>query len=324
MIDQMRRMMRLALAACLLVLTTGVGCDRQPAPLNTTASAQAKNAYEPVAPIDAASIPARPEFVSVAPDVERGEVSLRSTTGKPMKLWVYLPTATRPRLDRSLPAVLIAPAGSNCISGMRLSEGEENEHVPWVKAGFAVIAYELDGPLEGRNLADGVRAFIAARGGLANAAAALDYATARLPEVDPAKVVAVGHSSAATVALLVARVDPRVRAVVAFAPRADVAQPINEQMMKSLENVIPGSNQVIHDISPVNFIDDLAKPTMLFVAQDDENINPAAVTKLAEQLRAKGRSPQLIVVPSGGHYEPMIAQGIATAIEWTKRELTAR
>ena len=59
-------------------------------------------------------------------------------------MYLYLPPGEH--APKSLPCVLIAPAGSTLLAGMGLGEGDEPEHIPYVKAGCAVLSYELDGP----------------------------------------------------------------------------------------------------------------------------------------------------------------------------------
>ncbi len=59
------------------------------------------------------------------------------------KLWLYLPEGQHD--PQSLPCVLIAGAGSNLVTGMELTDGDRPEHLPYARAGMAVLAYELDG-----------------------------------------------------------------------------------------------------------------------------------------------------------------------------------
>ena len=63
-----------------------------------------------------------------------------------MTVWAYLPDGAHDR--RSLPCVIVAPAGSIIISGMELGDGDRAEHFPYEAAGYAVLAYSLDGYVE--------------------------------------------------------------------------------------------------------------------------------------------------------------------------------
>jgi hypothetical protein len=58
-------------------------------------------------------------------------------------MWLYLPE--RQSDTQSLPCVLTAPAGTPLVTGMDLGDGDVPEHLPYVRAGFAVLAYDLDG-----------------------------------------------------------------------------------------------------------------------------------------------------------------------------------
>ena len=63
------------------------------------------------------------------------------------KLWLYLPSGDH--ADQSLPCLLITAGGSSLLKGIHLSEYARAEQLPYVRAGFAVVAYELDGALPG-------------------------------------------------------------------------------------------------------------------------------------------------------------------------------
>ena len=73
----------------------------------------------------------------------RGQATGQGQSGHGGKLWLYLPSGEH--APGSLPCILITAAGSNLISGMGLGDGDRPEHLPMFLAGFAVLAYELDG-----------------------------------------------------------------------------------------------------------------------------------------------------------------------------------
>lgn len=60
------------------------------------------------------------------------------------ELWVHEPVSPSPTREK-YPVVLIAPAGSNLLTGMHLSAHDRSEHLPWVREGYLVVAYELRG-----------------------------------------------------------------------------------------------------------------------------------------------------------------------------------
>src|SRR5262249_52342047 len=127
--------------------------------------------------------------------------------GRPMQVWAYVPKHTP---GQKLPCVLVAPAGSPLILGMELGEGDQAEHFPYARVGFVVVSYEIDGHLADRNKASdreviaAITAFKDAKAGVLNARVALDFALDKFPEIDPEQIYVAGHSSAATLALLVA------------------------------------------------------------------------------------------------------------------------
>jgi dienelactone hydrolase len=285
-------------------------------------------------PIDLgpAPLPDLPPGRPFAPGVTLHEVTfgppwhVGAQPGHSGKLWVYLPAGDAPA--KSLPCVLIAGAGSNLITGMDLSAGDQAEHVPWARAGFAVVAYEIDGAVPGGlsgNVPESLLkmsagGFLKARAGVANAQHALDYVAAKLPQVDPSRILAVGHSSAGTLALLAAQSDPRIRAVVAFAPGRYETDPQMAAALRGSDREIPGISKVLTTFNPAapENLSRLGGPAFLFTAEDDGNVPASATRELAAALQGRGKSVTLEVVPAGGHYDAMIDPGIPRAIAWAK------
>ncbi len=236
------------------------------------------------------------------------------------KIWIYTPSGDH--APRSLPCVLITGAGSNLITGMKLGDGDRPEHLPYVRAGFAVVAFELDGmPADLRTASNQemnrcMRRFLDARAGLVNGQIALEYALAKVPEVDPARLTAAGHSSAATFALLFAENEPRLRSCIAFAPVADIAANFQREygaaMVASLR--IAGGGDFLGRYSPRTDEAKLDRPVFLFYAKDDQNA--PELDAFEARMRSAGRPITVATVPSGGHYDPMIRQGIPAAIGW--------
>lgn len=265
----------------------------------------------------------------IEPGVMLREVTLgppRTPIGTPPgfggKLWLYLPSGEH--APRSLPCVLITGAGSNLLTGMDLSDEDRPEHLPYVRAGFAVLAFELDGALPNRENSSSMERgqamirFLNARAGLVNAHIALEYALAKVPEVDPSRISAVGHSSAGTLAVLFAEHEPRLKACVAFAPAVDVEMRFGPGRVAQLSQA--GVGDLCVRYSPRQNEDKLQVPLLLFHARDDSNVPAADTEAFASDLQNKGKSVKLDLVDSGNHYDSMINEGIPHAIAWLNEQ----
>jgi dienelactone hydrolase len=234
------------------------------------------------------------------------------------KLWLYLPAGDH--AEHSLPCILITAAGSNLLKGMELDDADRAEQLPYVRAGFAVLAYELDGALaRGRDateaeMSQAMARFLAARAGLVNAHVALQFVRARVPQVDPRRIYAVGYSSAATAAMLFAEHEPAIRGCVAYAPAINLAKHFAADATRMLHDA--GFDDLVVRHAPISHESKLRCPIMLFHARDDGTLPVADTEASAERLKALGKSVTLVIVPSGGHYDSMIRAGIPRGIAW--------
>lgn len=250
----------------------------------------------------------------VEPGVRLHEVRI-APSGVSSKLWVYLPDTDS---KESLPCVLIAPAGARLYDGKSLGTGDRPEHLPYVRAGFVVVAYEVDGdPKVEQGLVAAARAFKNADAGLKNARAALDFISAKLPIVDSNRIYAAGHSSAATLSLLVAENESRIKGCVAYAPVCDVVARI-ERLVDTLSSSIPGFREFIERSSPDRNAAKLTCPLFLFHADDDSVVATEGIVRFAEVVRRTNPNVTLARVTRGDHYDSMLDEGIPKAIEWLK------
>lgn len=263
----------------------------------------------------------RPPVATLPEDgVHRYNITVGGTgPAVPMRLYLYLPIGRTAR--HSLPCVFIAPAGSRLFHGMRLTPDDMPEHLPYVHAGFAVCAYELSGPVPssaGSHISDQMfagpaQAFMRADGGVANGKVAIDYVLATVPEVDPDRLYAAGHSSAATVALDLAAADHRIRGVAAYAPVCDLQARL-ARAMGALERVAPGMTVFAADASPLRHAEDFTCPVYLFHADDDTNVPLEDNQAFADALQAAHKPARFVRVATGGHHDSMIDQGIPGGI----------
>jgi dienelactone hydrolase len=243
--------------------------------------------------------------------------------GRSGKLWLYLPEGDH--ATHSLACVLNTAAGTTLITGAHLTEAGRAEHLPYVRAGFAVLAFEMDGAIE-RELAQNrpafrkaVQAFAAAQGGLANARTALEFLDAKVPQVDPNRIAVAGHSSAGTEALLVAASEPRIKACVAYAPRADIESNFDQAQKEGLLKLVPEVNELFTQFNPIHQLDRVHCPVFLFHAQDDSVVPVALSRELAEKLENNGGNVTFVTVPFGEHYRSMLDHGIRRAIDWLQQ-----
>ena len=238
-------------------------------------------------------------------------------------LRVYLPAGRQPA--RSLPCVLITGAGTNMLTGGSLGDENLPEHLPYVRAGFAVIGFEQDGGVEDIRtigtlpMISAAMQFLRARAGLVNAHIALEYALTAVPEVDPARVASAGHSSAGSMAVLFAENEPRLKACAAYAPALDLADDFGPDTAREIRKA--GMGPLIDRFSPSNGIGTLRCPVYLFGAQDDDRVTIQELRTFTAAARARGKAVTLDEVPSGGHFQPMIDRGIPRAIVWLKQTL---
>jgi dienelactone hydrolase len=244
--------------------------------------------------------------------IQRGRV--------PMKVWTYLPE----KAAEKMPCVLVGPAGTHLIEGMKLAKGDQAEHLPYVRAGFVVIAFEIDGawtkdPPTDEEVIACAQAFQNARAGVANARTALDFALERIPAVDPERVYIAGHSLAATLALLVARSDPRIKGCAAYAPATDVPKRVGRNAIDALNSAIPGYVFFLTSISPSTRMEDLKCLVFLFQAKDDSNVHYGDTRSFVWALRKTNAQVTYVEVPRGGHYQSMIGEGIPKAIDWFQK-----
>jgi dienelactone hydrolase len=239
-----------------------------------------------------------------------------------MTVWLYLPDG--PHQPGSLPCVVIAPAGSTILSGMDLGDGDRAEHLPYVPAGYAVLSYSIDGYLNVDNpqnasdaqLARAGNAFVAARAGLDNAKAAIDWMLKNFPEVDPERLYAAGHSSAGTMALLLCENDPRFKACAAFAPRSNTEANVTPDQLPMLRRIVPGIDQIFSTFNPAKHAGEMKCPVLLFHAKDDSVVPYSETEAFAAALRSAGKRFTIAWVNSGNHYDPMIHRGISRAMEF--------
>ncbi len=308
-----RRLVALGLA---MALGGMAGC--QPNPSDSGAGGQGSVNWEEF-PAQQVAFPDLGAGRVIEPGVRFWEATLRPEGGLPMRVWYYRPESAKGKL----PLVMVPPAGSTLCAGMDLSDGDRKEHLPYVQAGFAVASFEIDGHVPNLDRANeaalfkGAREFRDARAGLANVRMTLYFLMAKAPNIDANRIYIAGHSSAATLALLAAEYDPRIKACAAYAPATDVPGRL-AAAISMLEEKLPGYRDFLRFSSPNTHPEKLKCPVFLFHARDDENVPASQTEQFAAQVRKTNSQVTLVLARRGGHYESMINEGIPKGIAWFK------
>jgi acetyl esterase/lipase len=233
-------------------------------------------------------------------------------------VWVYYPK-TLP--SEKIPCVLVAPAGSRLLDGKRVGDGDSPEHLPYVEAGFAVVSYDISGPLtedmSDEEVVAGISAFVKSDGGISDAREAIKLAIQKFSFIDSGRLFLAGHSSAATLALQVAQNAPKIKGCVAYAPIVNVEEWLSAETLDMLKET--GLGDLVRAQSPHLHGEKIGCPVFLFCAQDDDTVDHDSVRTYAEALKSAGKSVEYVEETTGGHYDGMIQVGIEKAIEWLKK-----
>ena len=132
----------------------------------------------------------------------------------------------------------------------------------------------------------------------------------KVPDVDPLQIYSAGHSSAATLSLLVASADQRIKGCAAFAPVTDVEGRIGKQLIQRFSVWIPGYEEFMKTSSPLTQIEALKCPVFLFHARDDTNVSVKESIRFVEAQNRTNPRVTFSEVPEGGHHNSMIREGI--------------
>jgi dipeptidyl aminopeptidase/acylaminoacyl peptidase len=142
-----------------------------------------------------------------------------------------------------------------------------------------------------------------------------------VPAIDANRIYTAGHSSAATLSLLVAENEPRVAACVAYAPCTDVRSRLTgNRLMRLMEPQFPGFGAFIDQTSPINGAARLRCPLFVFHSSDDKTLPIAQTTALVEEAKKVNPNVTFVRTDHGGHYNSMIKEGVPKAIEWLKTQ----
>lgn len=274
---------------------------------------------------DTADLPPRPQARQVDGGEEYDVLMPDAESSAETTVWVYLPAGKR--ASGSLPAVFIAPSGTNMLIGASLSEEDAVEHLPYVQAGFAVVAYSLWGAAADdatdEQVVEAMKQFRLSGGGLEDAQRALRFVLARFPEIDRKRLYLAGHASAGTAALHVAAAEPAFAGCAAYAPEPQIGEYQSRAVITVLEERVPGTRSFAETMSPMAYANKIKRPVFLFQAADDKRVTPAELDAFAKELRKTNSQVTLVRVPAGGHRDAMLKEGIPAGIAWLRQQAAA-
>ena len=249
----------------------------------------------------------------------------KNSAGMAMTMRIYMPPGQH--ADKSLPCVLVAPAGTNLMVGNALDAPDYHvETEPYALAGMVAVSYSLDGAVDFETATDSqfrqaYLKFRAACAGVVNGRNALEFALQKISEVDPQRIFCAGHSSAGTVSLLLAEHENRIRGCLAYCPAANVELRLKDLLKEPGVNVLlPQVAEFLKQSNPTTHLSKFQCPVFLFHARDDSNTPYADSEQFAERAKAAGINLTFSPTPSGGHYDSMAEEGIPRGIEWIQRQ----
>ena len=173
--------------------------------------------------------------------------------------------------------------------------------VNYAKAGYAIIAYDVDGAidtierinhtqsLDAREkliFIDLIKAYKASDAGVLNAKLAIDYAVARIPQIDPNAMYAAGTGSGGTISLMVAATDNRIKAAIVNSPFTNLPGKYSS-LMETVSKSVPGYKEFIDRSSPHNNIDKMTKPIFIFHDDNLTDISLEDTTNFVAAVKQK-------------------------------------
>jgi hypothetical protein len=245
----------------------------------------------------------------------------------PLKLNIFVPKGNH--AERSLPVMFEAPAGTPLLHGASIEVPHPStEYLPFTEAGMITVTYDIDGEMPGNvSPAAGIRfmnhlsmaysLFVDADAGVDNGKMAIDFVLARLPVADPDRLMTWGHSSAATLSLLLASKDFRISKCIAMAPITDLRPRLGEILQEpTMARVLPNFESYLVSGSPITHVQQLRCPVFIAHARNDDNA-PFEVTKTyVDSIRRAGGDVRFLELEREGHYKPLLDAGIPKALEW--------
>ncbi len=116
-----------------------------------------------------------------------------------------------------------------------------------------------------------------------------------------------GHSSSATLALLMASKEKRIAKCIALAPITDLNARLGDLLTdRSMSKAFPGLKEYLISGSPLTHVAELKCPVFLAHAKDDDNEPFQYSQAYVKALQAAGGNIVFDARSSGGHYQGLI------------------
>ena len=263
------------------------------------------------------------------PGIVYHRVNVQRERQRPLTLNIFIPEGEH--AEQSLPVMFEAPSGTNLLHGADVGLPRvATEILPFTDEGMITVTFSLDGPIPDdvqptslrytTVLNRAYREFMKSDAGVANGQQAIDYVLEKLPAADPKRLYIWGHSSSATLALLMASKDTRIAKCIALAPITDLDARLGELLTeKSMTQILPNLPDYLKSGSPLTYVRQLKCPVFVAHAQDDDNEPFKNTQAYAEALRQAGGNLTFEQLASGGHYQELLKTSIPKAVEWVKK-----
>lgn len=244
--------------------------------------------------------------------------------GCDMKLRMFVPQPAA-AVPRSRACILYPVPGSNLIRGKALDqETFEGFVLPFVVNGMTVVMYSLDGDrnqqpdedpaVRGRTY----REFNAACAGIVNGRNALEFVLANVPEVDPKRVYVAGYEMAATLSLLLAEHEPRLRGCIALDPVCDTTAHLRPVLSPPDSNVLPGIHEFAVRISPTSHLASLQCPTFVFSTRSNPEAPAVPVADFVNRAQQQQRQIRYLQGVNPDHVRSIVHEGSPKSLEWLR------
>ena len=160
------------------------------------------------------------------------------------------------------------------------------------------------------------KAFMESEAGVTNAKAALEICSGKgAGDIDPKRIYSAGHSSAATLSLLLAAREPRLAGCIAYAPATNLEKRLPAQAVQVFSSKLPGFKQFLTASSPITNAAKITCPVFVFHAADDSNVPVTETEAFVQALKKTNKNVTFYKAKSGDHYESMMDEGIPLGIK---------